>query len=398
MNTPEKRTIIGVVDDMGPHGDRVALIAASYGHRVRRYDAQGSIPRAIDLVLQAAEEGCKIINVSMVGGSEMTKSMGVSTREKGCLLVCAAQSAQGHSVPQYPAYMAGLPPFTNNVGVRREYDHVISVASCSESGGSRSAADLQHVTIYAQEGAPSWAAPRVSAACASLYDILGDWQLVRQYLVESARQHPTLWDKCEAGGFVDLPAALAQLRAAGGLFKEPPNPIMPPEIDYIAHHTTEHGTLSIDAHEPNLDGKRDEGFANLFDGKPKTKWLAKRQSVHVRIDEPGQEIAGVLLTSGNDAPERDPQEIEVIEAGGPVDVIPVPAFPGRHSVQEVAFPAALPSPVVLRLRSSAPMIQLSGLELLYVEGEVTPAPEPPPLTIEERVEALEKRLARHGIT
>ncbi len=119
-------------------------------------------------------------------------------------------------------------------------------------------------------------------------------------------------------------------------------------------------------------GKK-EGLAQLVDGKDTTKWLAHTDRTIFEVEFAADaRVIGVILVSGNDAPERDPSRLELIslENGDKVDVT-VPTFSGRRQTQEVAFsstPSGSRWRIIMHNRGGA-ITQLSEMRFVLAKPE-----------------------------
>jgi hypothetical protein len=151
---------------------------------------------------------------------------------------------------------------------------------------------------------------------------------------------------------------------------EAPDVIPPvdfPTIDFEV--TIDLGSFTVAATSENQRGGNNEGLIELFDGDPNTKWLAWEDEAPVlefTFDLPFS-FSGLRLTSGNDAPARDPVEIRLVDINSGSEQTVSPDWSHRRQAIEVI----LPSPVsgVSRLRvymvnGGDPMTQLSEWEFL----------------------------------
>ncbi len=205
--------------------------AACMAYDESKHTATGSIGTTLEAIAYAADQGAKVINLSLGGPTTDLDLLLLNghplwdeLEKKGVLLVIAAGN-ENTDIDAHPVSPACLPR-----------DNTIVVMAVDPAGRPGRAFDGSSWTQYSNWGrntvhiaAPgtmvlgipsvdltsygdgtSYAAPIVTGVAAILWSKHPDWdyKTVKRAILETARQVDGLDDKCITGGMVDLNAAL----------------------------------------------------------------------------------------------------------------------------------------------------------------------------------------------
>ncbi|MCC5805504.1 MAG: S8 family serine peptidase [Opitutales bacterium] len=372
--------IAGAITDNGIGGaspaGNAAVMAVVYAN-----DGAGDIFAALNSVAYAFRNGAQVINCSFVGGGGgFWDDVARVAAQNNALIVAAA----GNSNRDIAVHGGFFPAQSSE-------PNIVSVGASTLSDGKTNSSNFSktHVDLFAPGSATSWSTPLVSSAAALLFALRDDmtWQEVKDLLLAGVDKSPALADRCVTGGRLNVSNSVALGLGVDrdGFVPEPepepePEPAPnPEEDDGLLPHVAMVRWVQTDDLLIGVNGENapNEGLAQLVDDKATTKWLSFSNKAVFELEfADGLEVAGVVLVSGNDHPQRDPSLLEFIshETGEKITV-PVPAFGSRRQAIEISIDPPLQGSKwrLVMHNTSGSVIQLSEMTFLYAE-----APEPAP--------------------
>ncbi|MCC5805502.1 MAG: S8 family serine peptidase [Opitutales bacterium] len=358
--------IAGAITDNGIGGaspaGNAAVMAVVYAN-----DGAGEIFAALNSVAYAFRNGAHVINCSFVGGGgALWDDVARVAAQNNALIVAAAGNSNrdiaGHG-GFYPAQSSE--PNIISVGASTFSDRKTNSSNFSKT----------HVDLFAPGSATSWSTPLVSSSAALLFALRDDmtWQEVKELLLAGVDPSPALADRCVTGGRLNVSNSVALglgVDSDGYTPAPEPGPNAVEDdglglVDIVRWIETADFAIGVDGE----NASRGEGLAQLADGSTTSKWLSYSSEAVFELEfKEGRVPVAVVLTSGNDHPQRDPARLEFISHKTLASVsVDVPEFTDRRQTMKVDVGTALEGRrwrMIARNRSGD-VIQLSELAFVF---------------------------------